>query len=439
MLIDRQASGSQDGSRYYSPVTSSNQDRTATTGDVHIYADPSSAFSTTPLLFVDCEGLNGGEAMPKQLRHHHHHQQPQDPRPAAAATTRSATPAAAPPPYEPTSSSSPPDGRRHTTRPRPTSKRSIAWARTPQTRRREHAVSQLYPRVLYTFSDVVVFVLRNPRSFESTVLSRLIEWGARSIDASLNQPCLPHAVVVLNATDGSVDEGEWDVETATERLMADIRGAVHREPGLQAYVASWARRGKQIKDTEALLGCYYASVSVVRVPHKGGSYMLMDEQAGKLMGLVRRRCAESHAAKRALRMLAPAERLGAYLQAAYDHFTRSLDAPFDFVREALRKFPIARNFQGNVLSLALAIRDNSAEEALRGDARQIFLAMAPMIASCIMLDAVRQDLLGTATRLLDDKYAQPCIAALQTFADMYWPCSFSNPSFGEAGRCCNVR
>lgn len=433
MLIDRQASGSEDGSRYYSPVTSSNQDRTATTGDVHIYADPSSAFSTTPLLFVDCEGLNGGEAMPKQLRHHQH----QDPRPAGP---RPATSAAPPPPYEPTTTSTNTDHGRRYIRSRHSSKRPIAWARTPQTRKREHAVSQLYPRVLYTFSDVVVFVLRNPRSFESTVLERLVQWGARSIDASLNQPALPHAVVVLNATEAGVDEGEWDVDTATARLFSDIRGAVHREPALQAYAAAWARRGRTINDTEGLLACYYASVSVVRVPHKGGSYMLMDEQAGKLMELVRTRCGASHAAKRQLRMLASAEKLQVYLQAAYDHFTMSLDAPFDFVREALRKFPIARNFQGNVLSLALAIRDNSAQEALlRGDARRIFLAMAPMIASCIMLDAVRQNLLGTATRLLDDKYAKPCAAALQTFADMYWPCSFSNPNFGDAGKCCNVR
>lgn len=435
MLIDRQASGSQDGQRYYSPVTSSNQDRTATTGDVHIYADPSSAFSATPLLFVDCEGLNGGEAMPKQLRHH---QTPDQPAPSGRPK---APAAAAPPPYEPTAPGEDGGhaGRRHT-RPRHASKRPIAWARTPQTRKREFAVSQLYPRVLYTFSDVVVFVLRNPRAFESTVLGRLVHWGARSIDASLNQPALPHAVVVLNASEsGGADGEEWDVDAATEALLSGVDGAVHREPELMEYVRAWARRGREVKSTSELLACYYASVSVVRVPHKGGSLMLMDEQAGKLMDLVRGRCAASHGTKRQLRMLATAERLQVYLQGAYDHFTRSLDAPFDFVREALRKFPIARNFQGNVLSLALAIRDSSTQEALKEDPRRIFLAMAPMIASCIMLDAVRQNLLGTATRLLDDKYAKPCAAALQTFADMYWPCSFSNPAFGDAGKCCNVR
>lgn len=54
------------------------------------------------------------------------------------------------------------------------------WADTPQTQKREFAVGNLYPRILYTFSDVVVFVLRNPRAFESVVLDKLVRWGAAS-------------------------------------------------------------------------------------------------------------------------------------------------------------------------------------------------------------------------------------------------------------------
>ncbi|KAI1773204.1 FabD/lysophospholipase-like protein [Hypoxylon cercidicola] len=49
-------------------------------------------------------------------------------------------------------------------------------------------------------------------------------------------------------------------------------------------------------------------------------------------------------------------------------------------------------------------------------------------------------IVGSASRLLDDRYSKPCAGALQTFADMYWPCSFTNPSYaGELGQCCNVR
>lgn len=233
LLIDRQDLSPQ-GSRYYSPVTSSNQDRISTTGDVHLYADPSTLYATSPLLFIDCEGLSGGEAAPKQLK------QSQDSSSHAANYPR-----------------------------RYAVPRKIEWAQTPQTQKREFAVSQLYPRILYTFSDVVVFVLRNPRSFESTVLQRLIKWGAASIDKSINQPVLPHAVIVLNATDTNVDEKEWDVSKATQMFLSDISDAIRREPLLQQYAQTWRQRGRRLNTTKELLECYYASISVVRIPYKG--------------------------------------------------------------------------------------------------------------------------------------------------------------------------
>ncbi|KAI0196635.1 hypothetical protein EV127DRAFT_403722 [Xylaria flabelliformis] len=124
-------------SGYYSPVTtSSHQNRIATTGDMHLYADPSILYTVNPSLFVDCEGLSGAKV------------------------------------------------------------KTVAGL----------VVSQLYPRILYTFSDCVIFVLQNPRSFESTVLNRLIKWGAASIDKSINQPVLPHV------TDPDVDEKESNTD-----------------------------------------------------------------------------------------------------------------------------------------------------------------------------------------------------------------------------------
>ncbi len=236
LLIDRQDLVSPHGSKYYSPVTSSNQDRIPTTGDVHLYADPSTLHATSPLLFVDCEGLSGGEAAPKQLR------QAQDFASSYSAANYS---------------------RRYAT------PRKIEWAQTPQTQKREYAVSQLYPRILYIFSDVVCFVLRNPRSFESTVLHKLIKWGAASIDKSINQPVLPHCIIVLNATDPNVDEKEFDVVKATQMFLSDISDAIRREPVLQQYAQIWHQRGRHLNTTKELLECYYASISIVRVPYKG--------------------------------------------------------------------------------------------------------------------------------------------------------------------------
>lgn len=139
MLIDRlELRSPLNGQKFPSPVTSSSNDRVPTTGDVHLYAEPSSYQTQTPLLYADCEGLDGGETIPRGLRHR---VKGKDDR----------------------SSSSNSELKKKKKRGRHSSERSIVWAVNPETKKREYAVTELYPRLLYTFSDVVVFVLRNPR------------------------------------------------------------------------------------------------------------------------------------------------------------------------------------------------------------------------------------------------------------------------------------
>jgi len=122
--------------------------------------------------------------------------------------------------------------------------------------------------------------------------------------------------------------------------------------------------------------------------------MLMDEQVGKLFELTQRKCEASLLNKRRVRMLSTAEKLQTYLQAAYDHFSRNLDTPFDFVREALKHNPIPRDFGGNILKLALSIRRHTDADMVRSSAARLFNKMGPMVASCINLDSIRQNLMG---------------------------------------------
>jgi hypothetical protein len=223
-------------------------------------------------------------------------------------------------------------------------------------------------------------------------LVKLLEWGAASMDKSLNQPVLPHAIIVFNATE-NVDEREWDNEYATEVLLTEISGAITREPALQDYVRQWKKRGKDISNTAELLECYYATVTVVRMPARN-AYMLMDKQATKLHSLIKDRCGEALFTKKKLRMLANSERLQSYLQAAFDHFTRDLNTPFDFVKEALKHSPAPRDFQGNILSLAVSIQRHMPLSSDTKGPEEVFTRLSKMVASSIMLDAVRQDLMG---------------------------------------------
>ena len=127
-----------------SPVVGSVNDNVPVSANVHLYADPETWMTKSPVLYADCEGLEGGESAPRaeaiksqdrlsgidQLR-----------KTPLGASTR----------------------KRHHKRGFG-APRNLPWATGDREKsKREYAVTELYPRLLYTFSDVVVFVLRNAK------------------------------------------------------------------------------------------------------------------------------------------------------------------------------------------------------------------------------------------------------------------------------------
>lgn len=128
MLMSQQQATSVVSGKMSYPVPGSVTDNIPTTGNVHLYADPGTyAFSSTPILYADCEGLNGGEGDPKAL---------------SASEGRD-------------------ESKRSGNLIKHKFRRRLSWAKTRETQSREYAVGTLFPRILYTFSDVVVFVLRH--------------------------------------------------------------------------------------------------------------------------------------------------------------------------------------------------------------------------------------------------------------------------------------
>ena len=120
---------------YPTPVIGPRGAHLPTSEDVHLYVDPKSAYSHAPILYADCEGLEGGEREP-----------------LGAIFRRKRR-------MESRAADMEPDK----IKPKITFERELLCASEPRARSREFAVTNLYPRLLYTFSDVIVFVLRNPR------------------------------------------------------------------------------------------------------------------------------------------------------------------------------------------------------------------------------------------------------------------------------------
>lgn len=144
MLIDQQERKLPQPRPFSSPVVGSvKSEHIPTSGDVHLYADPRTYNEEYPMLYADCEGLEGGETVPMSVRH----------REASMSTKENI------------------DGQpeaEHRRRLRRTriaqgTQHNIRWADSPEKSKRQYAVTELYPRLLYTFSDVIVFVLRNPK------------------------------------------------------------------------------------------------------------------------------------------------------------------------------------------------------------------------------------------------------------------------------------
>jgi energy-coupling factor transporter ATP-binding protein EcfA2 len=117
-----------------------------TSGDVHLYSDPSTYVAEYPMLYADCEGLEGGENTPM------------------AAQYRNSGPIS---PKEKGKDNNVPKEhrkRRKVAKGLHCTQREIKWPdSSPGTLKRQYAVTELYPRLLYTFSDVIVFVLRNAK------------------------------------------------------------------------------------------------------------------------------------------------------------------------------------------------------------------------------------------------------------------------------------
>ena len=211
------------------------------------------------------------------------------------------------------------------------------------------------------------------------------------MDKSLNQPTLPHVIIVVNAADSGIDEGQWDPNYATKELLRDYENSVHQVPELREILAKFDARERRPHTTKELLERYYSSVTVVKIPSKG-RYMQMDDQVGTLYNLISTKCIQSHADKKRIRMSLNAERLPQYVSMAYEHFSRRLDEPFDFVEAARRCAPLPQGFGGHVLNLILSLSlhkhgwDKKPEDLLS--------RLSPLIASCIMLAVIRDNTQG---------------------------------------------
>jgi hypothetical protein len=222
------------------------------------------------------------------------------------------------------------------------------------------------------------------------VLVSLVEWAAAALEGSSNQPVLPHAIIALNASENGIPAQLWDVDVATESLMREMSQTAFKNCTLRKFVEFWHDRKRRIKTVEDLLLSYYTSIKVVRIPSIGRPN-LISQQITELTTNIRWACQASGRRRSDLRVLLNVEYTQAYLQDAFNHFSKSIESPFDFVQASFTHSPIPDDFGGNILKLAVQLMEAWKD---RATPRSIFEELSAMIASCIMLDATRHSKLG---------------------------------------------
>lgn len=309
-----------------------------------------------------------------------------------------------------------------------TAEREILWATTPEKLARKYLVEHLYPRLLYTFSDVIVFVVKNARGVED-VVEQLVVWADAVIQSSSNQPVIPHAIIVLNASDNQ-DSQLWNVDNSTKDLLNELGQAVNQNPRLKGFAEKWGARGFDTSSVKSLLLAYYSSVRVLRIPEKTAPSLIHD-QIKQLYDEISNCVMQSHEEKHKRRLKLDGESLQPYLQQAFDHFCDNLDDPFDFIKTSFANTGIPPDFCGNTLKLAAEITQNFSEQI---NGPLLFKELSFLVASCVMLDSVRNFNLGEAGAIFKE-YIHHFDETLDDYCDKVWPCEYVQAE----ERCTNVR
>ncbi|KAI9893877.1 MAG: hypothetical protein M1814_005430 [Vezdaea aestivalis] len=239
----------------------------------------------------------------------------------------------------------------------------------------------------------ILFEIYTRELFEKTLV-QLLGWAELVVEKSLNQPALPHAIVVLNASSNRIDPARWDVDKATRRAMKDVQSAMKNNPDLLRYVQHWKRRGKEITEIEQLLSLYYSSFKVLCIPERGRQ-QLISQQVEKLYKEIEKAYRLSQEQKWSERMLLSSTELQPYISYAFDWFSERLDQPFDFVAASFATNPIPPYFGGNIIQLArkvMEVNHWTADKKLMGFT--LFDGISQLIGSCIMLDSARKEHIG---------------------------------------------
>jgi len=266
------------------PVVGDADSTIATSGDVHLYAEAisDSEMIDRPVFFVDCEGFAGGAQHPPGSFAHIRNQ-PEQP----SAATGSRTVAVV---------------QKMIRFIMGKGKKRILDLSTygsdqDKIPRRDDVIRKLFPRLLYNFSDVVVFVVREQRALADRILE-ILNWASTSTSSALNRATRPRLVIAVNS---AAQTSDWNSHSRRERFFNEHKNDMD-DPNIEKLRQKLVRDGLRIETLEDLFQVHYAEVDVVYIPHSH-IRLHFSAQLRELDRVIQNRSRESQEVKQEVGML----------------------------------------------------------------------------------------------------------------------------------------
>ncbi|RSL58690.1 hypothetical protein CEP54_007630 [Fusarium duplospermum] len=329
--------------------TSSNR-----SSNVHLYADPRTFQTRSPILYAECEGIDGDETpaeMGKSL----------------------------------TDASASSDPLSHASQILELGSHDIIWSKMPRNSgacTRKEIIKTLFPRILYIFSDVVVFSFS--RIQPDDTLLQLAKWGHSAMIQSYNKPLLPSCIIAFSNRDDQVGRRENNLNTARKSFFEGLQD-FSKDKTLQPYIQYWKTYGRRIASAEDFLSCYYSSVSVVHLP-SAQRPTTMHRQIEKLYGRIKEMCSESQERRAAAWMKWDAPTLSLFVRKAFTHFASKYETPFNFSDASVDLQNSTPNFTWSIFNLARMVRGR---RDLSQAGMDLWVRINEFVASCVFLNCVR--------------------------------------------------
>ncbi|RSL40294.1 hypothetical protein CEP54_016151 [Fusarium duplospermum] len=391
-----------------------------TSADVHLYRDAmlDDTEAERPLLYVDCEGFDGGSQSP---------------------TAHIYSPSSAPKVSRLT------EGLAEINR---WAKMGFSYLQSGFKRplafdgQRRHAVKTLFPKLLYNSSDVVVNVMLSEAARQMEVkLENFLGWAEESHAAATSRISLPHLIIVLNQSD---DDSEWDPAKTTQDILDQQKNILTQNDSVKALVARFRKSGIQISSLQDLLLTSYSSVQFIRLP-RGESSPRLIGQLQKLHMMICEASEEAQREKGDRKMRLSAPDMDEFFRLAFDHYSNHVGEPFDFLGKIMTLHPPSDKLAAGLSMLMIKTFKvlNAQDESSKIDVRFCNI-LAPLVCSTVVLDAARAfntlpgslvDIFsgegnqsdGNAWNTAQNSYKARIGEAFDEFAYITLPCQFVQP------------